>query len=507
MTDFINWLSGMVWNQYFIYCFLAVGLFFTITTRFVQVRHFKDMIRLMFQRKSSESGVSSFQAISMSLGSRVGTGNIAGVATAIALGGPGAVFWMWVMAFLGAATSFIEITLGQVYKSKIDGEYRGGPSYYIEKGLGLKKFAFAYAVLTIVANGFLLMNIQSNTVAGSMASAFGISPIITGLVMVVLLAMIVFGGVKRIAKVAEWVVPIMAIGYLVVTVIILSVNATAIPAVFTLIFSSAFGVEATFGGIVGSAIAWGVQRGFFSNAAGSGGETFEGSAAEVTHPAKQGLVQALAVYIDTWVICSATAFMILITGLYNVQPSGSKALATNIPGVEAGAMNVQLAVDSVFTGFGHIFIALALFFFCFTTMIAYYYKSETSLAFINRNQKGNRAWLGFLLKFGVLIFALTGSVVSASTAWTLGDIGLGSMAYLNIIAILLLRKPALKVLKDYREQRKAGKDPVFDPVKLGIKNADFWENEFKTGRLEKGIAPEKSKLDRSASGKVQPLVK
>ena len=506
MTDFFNWLSGMVWNQYFIYCFLAVGLFFTIATKFVQVTHLKDMFKLMFQRKSSKSGVSSFQAISMSLGSRVGTGNIAGVATAIALGGPGAIFWMWLMAFLGSATSFIEITLGQVYKSKLNGEYRGGPSYYIEKGLGLKKFAFAYAVLTIVANGFLLMNIQSNTVAASMKGAFGIPPIITGIAMVTLLALIILGGVKRIAKVSEWLVPIMAIGYLIVCMIILGANITAIPAVFKLIISSAFGAEATFGGIIGSAIAWGVQRGFFSNAAGSGGETFEGSAAEVSHPAKQGLVQAMAVYIDTWVICTATAFMILITGMYNVHPSGTEALATNVPGVEAGAMNVQLAVDSVFSGFGYSFIAIALFFFCFTTMIAYYYKSETSLAFINRNKKNGRTWLGYLLKFGILFFALTGSIVSASTAWTLGDIGLGSMAYLNIIAILLLTKPALKVLKDYREQKIAGKDPVFDPVKIGIKNADFWESEFETDTSDYEIELKKSKNERTTGGKVQPLV-
>ncbi|KXH83915.1 sodium:alanine symporter family protein [Sporosarcina sp. HYO08] len=478
MSDFFNWLSGMVWNQYFIYCFLGVGLFFSVATRFVQLTHLKDMVKLMFQRKSSDSGVSSFQAISMSLGSRVGTGNIAGVATAIALGGPGAIFWMWLMAFLGAATSFIEITLGQVYKSKQDGEYRGGPSYYIEKGLGLKKFAFAYAVLTIVANGFLLMNIQSNTVAVSMKEAFGINPLFTGILMAVLLAMIVFGGVKRIAKVSEFVVPFMAIGYLLVCLIILAANVTAIPAVFQLIFSSAFGAEATFGGIIGSAIAWGVQRGFFSNAAGSGGETFEGSAAEVSHPAKQGLVQALAVYIDTWVICSATAFMILITGMYNVHPSGSEALATNVPGVEAGSMNVQLAVDSVFTGFGYLFIALALFFFCFTTMISYYYKSETSLAYIHRSMRGGKKLLGAVLKIGVLFFVVTGSIITASTAWTLGDIGLGSMAYLNIVAILLLTKPALKVLKDYREQKRAGIDPVFDPVKLGIENADYWENEY-----------------------------
>ncbi|MDT8860686.1 alanine:cation symporter family protein [Alkalihalobacillus sp. MEB130] len=484
MQEFFSWLSGLVWNQYFVYCFLGIGLFFTIATKFVQVTHIKDMVKLTFQRKSSKSGVSSFQAISLSLGSRVGTGNIAGVATAITFGGPGAVFWMWVMAFLGAATSFIETTLAQMYKSKQNGEYRGGPSYYIEKGLGLKKFAIAYAILTIVANGFLLMNIQSNTIAASMNEAFGINPIFTGLFLVLILFMILIGGIKRIAKTAEFAVPIMAIGYIVVSIIVLVANISVIPDVFRLIVSSALGVEATLGGMLGSAIAWGVQRGFFSNAAGSGGETFEGAAAEVSHPAKQGLVQSLGVFIDTWVLCSLTAFMILATGMFNVHPSGEETLVSNIPGVEAGVVNIQLAVDSVLPGFGYTFLAIALLFFCFTTMISYYYKSETSLAFINRNRKSNGVWSGHLLKFGVLFFVFTGTIISASAAWTIGDIGLGSMAYLNIVALLLLTKPALKVLNDYKEQKRAGKDPVFDPVKLGIKNADFWENEYKIENVD-----------------------
>jgi alanine or glycine:cation symporter, AGCS family len=479
MTELVNWMSGLVWNQYFIYAFLAIGLFFTIVTRFVQVTHIKDMVQLMFSRKDSKSGVSSFQAISMSLGSRVGTGNIAGVVTAIALGGPGAVFWMWLMAFLGAATSFIEISLAQIYKSKQNGEYRGGPPYYIEKGLGYKKLAIAYAILTIIANGYLLMNIQSNTITVAMQGAFGIQPVFVGLFLVLVLAMVIFGGTKRIAKTAEFLVPFMAIGYLVVCLIILIVNINAVPEIFNLIISSAIGLDSTFGGLIGSAIAWGVQRGFFSNAAGSGGETYEGAAAEVSHPAKQGFVQAFAVYIDTWVICSATAFMVLITGMFNVHPNGKEAVVTNVPGIEAGATNVQLAVDSVLSGFGYPFLALALLFFCFTTMISYYYKSETSLAYLIRDKKINRIWPGNLLKISVLIFVFTGSIVATSTAWALGDIGLGSMAYLNIFAIILLRKPALKALKDYKEQRKAGKDPVFDPIKLNIKNADFWEEQLK----------------------------
>ncbi|WP_307892339.1 alanine/glycine:cation symporter family protein [Bacillus swezeyi] len=478
MESFLNWVSGLVWNQYFIYCFLATGLGFTIATRCVQVTHLKDMFHYMFNRETSKSGVSSFQAISLSLGSRIGTGNIAGVATAIALGGPGAVFWMWVMAFFGAATSFIETTLAQIYKSKIDGEYRGGPPFYIEKGLGFKKYALVYAALTIVANGFFLMNIQSNTIAVSVKAAFGIHPMFIGAFLVILFSLVIFGGVKRIAKTAELLVPIMAIGYMIVCFIVLFANASAIPDVFSLIISSAFGADATFGGIIGSAIAWGVQRGFFSNAAGSGGETYEGAAAEVSHPAKQGLVQSLAVYFDTWVICSASAFMILMTGMFNVNNENSGQLVTNIPGVEAGAVYVQLSIDQVLPGFGYTFLVISLFFFCFTTMISYYYKSETSLAFITRKWKQGTSTAVKILKFLILVFVFTGTAVASSIAWTLGDIGLGGMAYLNILVLILLFKPALKVLKDFNEQKKAGKDPVFDPLKLGIKHADFWEKEY-----------------------------
>ena len=496
MQEFIGWLSGAVWNQYFIYGFLAVGLVFTILTKFVQVRHLKDMIKLTFQRKSSKSGISSFQAVSMSLGSRVGTGNIAGVATAITLGGPGAVFWMWVMAFLGAATSFVEVTLAQIYKSNENGEYRGGPPYYIEKGLGWKKMAVVYAFLTIGANGFLLMNIQSNTVALSMEQAFGIPPVFVGVAMVILLFLIIFGGVKRIATTLEVAVPVMAVGYFIVTAIILAMNYTMIPQVFQLIVSSALGTDAALGGFIGSAIAWGIQRGFFSNAAGSGGETYEGAAAEVSHPAKQGLVQSLAVYIDTWLICSATAFMILVTGMYNVQPGGETVIS-NVPGLEAGPVNTQLAVDSVLPGFGSAFLAFALFLFCFTTMLSYYYKSETSLVFIQR-KINHPLFSGYLLKTGVLVCVFTGTLVSAATAWTLGDIGLGSMAYINMFVILMMAKPALIALKDYERQKKAGKDPIFDPEPLGIRNADFWEE--KAGRV---VVPEDHDKTIVAPGKVR----
>lgn len=477
MEGIVNWLNGYVWSPVLVYLFLGIGLLYTILTRFVQVRFLKDMIKLSLRGGGSKAGVSSFQALTMSLGSRVGTGNIAGVATAIAFGGPGAVFWMWVTAFLGSATSFIEITLTQVYKSKIDGQYRGGTPFYIEKGLKLKWFAVISAILTLIVMGALWPGVQANTVALAMNNAFGLSPSITGIIIAILLGFIIFGGVKRIARSAEIMVPFMALGYIIVCIIILTLNYSQIPAVFSLIFTSAFDLNATFGGLIGSAIAWGVQRGVYSNAAGLGSETFESGAAEVSHPAKQGLVQSFSVYIDTLLICSATAFMILVTGMYDVKPEGMAPIVNKLGNVEP-SLYTQLAVQSVFPKFGAAFLALSLFFFCFTTLVSYYYKAETNLVFLKHNRGMKSIWPNHVLKVLLLVAVFYGSVKSAGAAWAMGDLGMGAMAWINLTVIFLLTKTALKVLKDYERQKKEGKDPVFDPVKLGIADADFWEKEY-----------------------------
>lgn len=477
MEAFVDWLNGIIWSPALVYLCLGVGLVFSIATKFLQIRHIGDMGKLMFNRQASDSGISSFQAISMSLAGRVGTGNIAGVATAIAFGGPGAVFWMWAIAFLGASSGFIEATLGQVYKTKQNGQFRGGPAYYIEKGLGIKWYAILFAIVTVVATGALLPGVQSNSMSTAVNTAFGISPWISGIAVCVILAIIIFGGVKRIAKTAEFVVPVMAVGYIFVALIILIMNIDRVPEIFGLIFSSAFAMNSAFGGILGAAISWGVKRGVYSNEAGQGTGPHAAAAAEVSHPAKQGLVQAFSVYIDTLFICSATAFMILITGMYNVTPEGEEAIVVNLAEMEPGPGYTQSAVESVMPGFGAPFVAIALLFFTFTTIMAYYYMAETNLAYIN--QKVRRVWSEYLLKFIFIAMVLYGSVKTADVAWALGDVGVGSMAWLNIIAILLLAKPALAVLKDYEEQKKAGKDPIFDPVKVGIKGADFWEKEYK----------------------------
>lgn len=480
MDTLVTLLNDIIWSPPLVYLCLGAGLYFSIRTRFMQVRGVKEMIRLLFSGQASKAGVSSFQALAISLSGRVGIGNIAGVATAIAFGGPGAVFWMWVVAFLGASTAYIESTLGQIYKEKDDnGQYRGGPAYFIEKGIGWKWYAWLFAVVTVIATGFLLPGVQANSIAAGMNNAFGVAPSVTAAGVVVVLGFIIFGGVKRIAHFAQVVVPFMALAYMLVALVIMLININQVPEVFALIFRSAFGMEAGFGAVVGLAVQWGVKRGIYSNEAGQGTGPHAAAAAEVSHPAKQGYVQAFSVYVDTLLVCSATAFMILSTGMYNVyDPAGDGAmLVSQLPGVEVGPGFAQHAVEAVLPGFGKAFVALALLFFAFTTILAYYYMAETNIAYINR--KVHRPWMVLVLRIGMMVAVTYAAIGTVGTAWGMGDIGVGLMAWLNIIAILILQKPALVALRDYERQKKAGQDPEFDPEALGIRNAGFWERRKK----------------------------
>ncbi|ALC83155.1 MULTISPECIES: alanine/glycine:cation symporter family protein [Bacillus] len=477
MEKFVSGLNGVLWSEPVIYILMIIGLTFSVLTRFLQVRHIKEMIKLMFQGKSSEAGVSSFQALSIALSGRVGTGNIAGVATAIAFGGPGAVFWMWAIAFFGASSAFIESTLAQIYKVKQDGQYRGGPAYYIEKGIGWKWFAFLFAFAALIAMAILMPGVQSNSISEGVKNAFGIHPAITGVLIVLLLGFIIFGGVKRIANAAQLIVPFMALGYILLSLVIVITHIDQLPGVISLIFRSAFALDSAFGGLIGMAISWGVKRGIYSNEAGQGTGPHPAAAAEVSHPVKQGLVQAFSVYIDTLFVCSATAFMILFTGMYNTEAADGSFIVNNLKGVEAGPGFTQAAIDSVIPGFGAGFVAIALFFFAFTTIMAYYYIAETNIAYIAQGK--NSKWAMLILKLVILASTFYGTVKTAELAWAWGDAGLGIMVWLNIIAIVLLAKPALAALKDYEKQKKQGIDPVFDPKALGIKNADYWEKEYK----------------------------
>ncbi|KON82013.1 alanine:cation symporter family protein [Azoarcus sp. PA01] len=474
MDGLISTINSYVWSPALVYLCLGVGLYFSIRTRFMQVRGIGEMVRLMFSGKSSDAGVSSFQALTIALSGRVGTGNIAGVATAITFGGPGAVFWMWMVAFLGASTAYVESTLAQIYKEKDDnGQYRGGPAYYIEKAMGQRWYAWIFAVATVIAMGVLLPGVQANSIASGLTMAWGIEPAVTAALIVITLGFIIFGGVKRIAHFAEFVVPFMALAYVLVALVIVLLNVERVPEMFRLIFASAFGLEAGFGAVLGLAVQWGVKRGVYSNEAGQGSGAHAAAAAEVSHPAKQGYVQAFSVYIDTWLVCSATAFMLLATGMYNVRHPDGSMLVEALPGVEAGPGYTQAAVEAVMPGFGSIFVALALTLFAFTTIVGYYYIAETNLTYINR--KVHRPGLVFALRLLMLCAVTYGAVRTASAAWDLGDIGVGVMAWLNIIAILILQKPALVALRDYERQKKEGLDPTFDPEKLGIRNADHWK--------------------------------
>ncbi|WP_026464345.1 alanine/glycine:cation symporter family protein [Adhaeribacter aquaticus] len=475
MEKIIADINDIVWSNALIILCLGTGIYFSVVTKFLQVRYFREMIHLLFNSSASAKGVSSFQAFSIAIAGRVGTGNIAGVATAIAMGGPGAIFWMWMIAFLGSASAFIEATLGQIYKEVKDGQYRGGPAFYIEKGLGMKRYAVVFAVATIISTALLLPGVQSNSIAMGIRNAFPVSPIVTGGAVSFLLALIIFGGVRRIGKVAEILVPFMAGAYIIMEVIIILVNIAEIPAIMSLIIRSAFNLEPAFAGVFGMAVSWGVKRGIYSNEAGQGTAPHAAAAAEASHPVKQGLVQAFSVYVDTLFVCTATAFMILFTGQYNVVNPAGGFLMENIPGVPFGSEFTQQAVNTHFPTLGGSFVAIALLLFAFTTIMAYYYIAETNLSYLMG--KHNYKWLYVVLRFLILGATFLGSVKTAESAWALGDIGVGIMAWLNIVAILLLQKPALRALKDYQAQKKAGLDPVFNPTELGIKQADQWEKQ------------------------------
>jgi AGCS family alanine or glycine:cation symporter len=439
------------------------------------------MFRLLFDGKSTDSGVSSFQALSMSLAGRVGTGNIAGVATAIAFGGPGAMFWMWMVAFLGASTAFVEATLAQIYKEKHLGEFRGGPSFYIERGLGVKWFAIVFAIVSVVSAGILMPGVQANSIAEGLQNAFQLDTLYSGIGIGLLFAAIVFGGVKRIAKFTEYVVPFMAFGYILIALIIIIIDFKQLPHLFALVFKSAFNMEAGFGAVFGLAIQWGVKRGIYSNEAGQGTAPHIAAAANVSHPTKQGLVQAFSVYIDTLLVCSATGFMLLITGKYNVinpvvaADGTTQFLYEGVKDIVSGPGYTQSAMDTIFPGLGAYFVAIALFFFAFTTIVAYYYIAETNISYITRKVESPVFY--YTLKIVMVVVIIYGAVNQAQLAWAVGDIGVGLMAWFNIIAILLLQKPALAALKDYEKQKKEGKDPVFDPNDTGVQNAEIWTKE------------------------------
>ncbi|MDK9782967.1 sodium:alanine symporter family protein [Vibrio sp. B172a] len=456
MTDLINLMNDLLWGSILVYLLVGVGIYFTVRLGFIQFRHFGHMFSVLKNsRKADKAGISSFQALCTSLAARVGTGNMAGVAVALTAGGPGAIFWMWLIAMLGMATSFAESTLAQLYKTKDDdGNYRGGPAYYMEKGLGMRWMGVLFSIFLIIAFGLVFNAVQANSIANAMSNAFGWDDLYVGIAVVALSAVVIFGGIKRIAKVAELVVPVMALAYLVLAMFVMLSNLEKLPDVLMLIFKSAFGLQEAAAGGLGYAIAQaminGIKRGLFSNEAGMG--SAPNAAASATpyppHPASQGYVQMLGVFMDTIVICSATVAIILMSGEYVGQ-------ATEVTGIEL----TQRALSSQVGDWGSIFVAVAIFFFAFTSIIANYSYAETNLIFLEHNHK---AGLG-IFRIVVLGMVMFGALASLPVVWSLADVSMGLMAIVNLVAIILLSGIVIKLAKDYNRQLSEGKVPTFDP--------------------------------------------
>lgn len=456
LQNAVNAVSGVLTDYVLVTVLLIVAVVFTVRTRGVQFRMAGEMLHLLVRsgkrdndRRQNDApahgNISSFQAFALSIASRVGTGNLAGVASAIALGGPGAVFWMWVIAILGAASSFVESTLAQLFKVKGDKSFRGGPAYYILKGLHKRWWAVTFAVLITLTFGFAFNSVQSNTISDALNASFAIPREATAGVLCLLTLAIICGGVQRISRVSEIVVPVMAIAYIVLALVIIAMNIGRFPEIMMLIVSNAFGADEILGGSVGAAMVMGIKRGLFSNEAGEGSTPNAAATASVSHPVKQGLIQTLGVYTDTLLVCTATAFIILCSGIYT--------------GGHDGIVLTQQAIDAGLGGdhrFGSIFVSVAIFFFAFTSIIANYYYGETNIRFIRNSNLAVRI---YRLLVAAIVYA--GAVVSLDLVWGFADITMALMTLCNLAAIIMLGKYAIRLLKDYQDQKREGKDPVY----------------------------------------------
>lgn len=448
LNSIISSVNDVLWTYVLVTMLLGCALWFTFKTRFVQFRMTREMVRLLGDSVPSsaegEKHISSFQAFAISIASRVGTGNLAGVATAIVTGGPGAVFWMWIIALIGSASAFVESTLAQLYKRRGDKAFIGGPAYYIERGLGLRWMGVLFAVLIAVTFGFAFNSVQSNTICAAWEKSFGFDHTVMGIVLTVLTIAIIFGGIHRIAKVSGTIVPVMALGYIALALVIVGMNVTKLPQVLETIIGNAFGWQQAVGGGIGAALMQGIKRGLFSNEAGMGSAPNVAATAHVTHPVKQGLIQALGVFTDTLIICTCTAFIILFGGVSS----------------DSGLNGIQLTQEALTRevgNMGNIFVAVAILLFAFSSIIGNYYYGEANIRFITKNKT-------VLVAYRILVAAMVmcGAVMSLDLAWSLADITMALMTICNLIAIVLLGKQAFMLLDDYRSQKRKGiKDPVF----------------------------------------------
>lgn len=462
---FVNQMDAMVWSMVLVVLCLGVGLYLSLRLKFPQIRLVKEMIKLLTSKEESESGITPFQAFATTVGARVGMGNIAGVASAIFYGGPGSVFWMWMIAVIGAASAFVESALAQAYKVKSpDGEFTGGPAYYIEKGLKCKPYAVVFAVVAFLGPGFLMPGVQINSLVTVFEEAFSVNKILVGAICCIVLGIVVYGSIKRIAHIAEMLAPAMCAVYILAALIIVGLNITKLPGIFLMIIQSAFGVHAVLGGILGSAVFWGVKRGIYSNEAGMGCGAIVSAAAECSHPVKQGLIQSFSIYVDTLFIGTSTALIVLLTGTFDVIDGAGNFLMSQTGGIETGIKWTQHALMSTFGSWSGKALAIIIVLFVFTSMTGYCYQAESNIRYLTGNSKKAIA----IARAVFLVASFLGAIVNADAVWAMGDIGYGLMAWANIIAIALLAPKAVALLKDYEKQKKEGKDPTFDPAEFGI---------------------------------------
>ena len=471
-ANLIDPVSRVLYTYILIYLLVAAGIYFTIRTRFIQIRYFGRMLRQVLHSRENGDGISSFQAFCIGLASRVGTGNIAGVAIALTVGGPGAIFWMWVVAAIGMATALIEATLGQIFKVRADdGSFRGGPAFYIQRGLGSRAGGMLFAVLLVFTFGFAFNMLQANAISDVLNTSHEIEVHWTTIGLVLLSAPVLFGGVKRVAKVAEFVLPLMALAYVTLALIIVAMHIGHLPQVLGQIIGGAFGFTQMAGGFTGgiaAAMLNGVKRGLFSNEAGMGSAPNVAATATVSHPVKQGLIQSLGVFVDTMIICSATAFIILISGPEIYDPAA--------PGKRAGAALTQAAIGSALGSWTTGLMTGLVFVFAFSSVLGNYVYAEINLFFLGA--KKNAIMIFRLLVLGAIALGATSKL---ATVWDIADIAMGFMALVNLVAIVLLGKWAFAAIRDYHRQSADGSDPVFvaDQAGLpGVLEGDIW-----SGRL------------------------
>lgn len=462
INKFILSINDFLWTDILIAMLLVLAVYFTWKTKFVQFRYIGEMFRLLGDSASSKKekgAISSFQAFCISTASRVGTGNLAGIAIAISVGGPGAIFWMWIIALIGASSSFVESTLAQIYKTRDkNGAFRGGPAYYMEKALGKRWMGVIFSILITITFGLIFNSVQSNTIASAFNSAFNFDKTIVGIVLTILTVAIIFGGVHRVAKVSEVLVPVMAVAYICVALFVVIINIDKIPSLIKLIVDNAFGIEQAVGGSIGAALMNGIKRGLFSNEAGMGSAPNAAATATVSHPVKQGLIQTLGVFTDTIIICSCTAFIILLSGID--LSSGE------------GIQLTQNALSSQVGPWGSYFIAICILLFAFSSIVGNYYYGEANIEFLT-----NKKIYLTLYRVFVAIMVFFGAIANLQIVWDLADVFMGLMAIINLIAIALLGKFAFKALDDYRTQKKAGiKEPVFKASSIPeLKNVEEWQ--------------------------------